>query len=152
MTKIKPIPDGMSSVTPHLICAGAKDAIEFYKKAFNAKELLKLDGPAGKLVHACIQIGNSNLMLVDESPEWGCLGPKALKGSPVTIHLYVEDADTVFNQAVNAGATVKMPLDNMFWGVRYGVVVDPFGHQWSIATHVKDVSFEELKAEARKFC
>jgi len=151
MTQVKPIPEGMNSVTPHLICAGAKDAIGFYKKAFNAQELFRLDAPAGKLIHACIRIGNSNLMLADEYPEWGSLGPKALKGSPVTIHLYVEDADKVFKQAVSAGATVKMPLDNMFWGDRYGIVVDPFGHQWAIATHVKDVSFEELKAEASKF-
>ena len=151
MTQVKPIPEGMNSVTPHLICAGAKDAIEFYKKAFNAQELFRLDAPSGKLIHACIRIGNSNLMLADESPEWESLGPKALKGSSVTIHLYVGDADKVFKQAVGAGATVKMPLDNMFWGDRYGIVVDPFGHQWAIATHVKDVSFEELKAEASKF-
>ena len=98
--KVKPIPDGMHSLTPHLVCAGAADAIKFYVKAFNAIELVRLPGPQGKLMHACIRIGDSALMLVDESPEWGMLGPKALKGSLVTVHLYVEDVDAVVAQAV----------------------------------------------------
>ena len=145
MPKVKPVPDGMHTVTPHLICAGAADAIEFYKKAFKAKEEARLPGPQGKLMHARIRIEGSAVMLVDEMPEWGALGPKALKGSPVTIHLYVENADAMFEQAVRGGATVTMPLDDMFWGDRYGKLEDPFGHQWSIGTHVRDVTPEEMQ-------
>jgi len=135
----------MHSVTPHLICAGASEAIEFYKNAFDAVELSRLPGSDGKLMHASIRIGDSVVMLNEETPEWGAFGPKALKGSPVTIHLYVEDADAVFDQAVRAGAKVTMPLDDMFWGDRYGKLEDPFGHQWSIGTHVRDVTPEEMQ-------
>jgi PhnB protein len=142
----------MHSITPHLVCADAAKAIEFYKKAFNASELFRLDGNAGKLMHACIQIGDSRVMLADEFPEWDSVGPKTLKGTPVTLHLYVEDADKAFNQAINAGAAVKMPLADMFWGDRYGIVIDPFGHNWSIAMHVKDVSIEEMQANVGKAC
>ncbi|HCY61550.1 MAG TPA: glyoxalase [Oxalobacteraceae bacterium] len=141
----KPIPDGMHSVTPHLVCAGAADAIEFYKKAFNAKEEARLPGPDGKLMHAMISIGDSAVMLVDENTQWGTLGPKSIKGSPVTIHLYVEDVDAMVAQAVAAGAKVTMPVANMFWGDRYGALEDPFGHRWSVATHVRDVSMEEAQ-------
>src|SRR4051812_8246761 len=105
-SQVKPIPDGMHTITPHLVCAGASDAIAFYKRAFNATELHCLPGPDGKLAHAGIRIGDSVVMLVDEFPEWGSVGPKTLKGSPVTIHMYVEDADAVFKRAVDAGATV----------------------------------------------
>ena len=150
MKKVKPIPDDMHSVTPHLICAGAADAIEFYKKAFGAVEAARLPGPGGKLMHAMIRIGGSAVMLVDEMPEWGALGPKALKGSPVTIHLYVEDADAFFARAVKAGAKVTMPLEDAFWGDRYGKLEDPFGHRWSVATHLRDVSSEELQQAMRK--
>jgi uncharacterized glyoxalase superfamily protein PhnB len=139
------IPEGMRSVTPHLVCAGAAAAIEFYKKAFGAVELSRIPGVDGKIMHASIRIGDSVIMLNEENPEWGALGPKALKGSPVTIHLYVKDADAVFAQAVKAGAKVTMPLDDMFWGDRYGKVEDPFGHQWSIGTHVRDVTPEEMQ-------
>jgi PhnB protein len=154
MTKshVKPIPDGMHTVTPHLICSGAADAIEFYKKAFNAVELGRVPGPQGKLLHAMIRIGDSTVMLVDEFPEWGSIGPKALKGSPVTIHLYTQDVDALFKQAVAAGAKVAMPIDDMFWGDRYGKLEDPFGHHWSVATHVRDVKPEELKEAAQKAC
>ena len=145
MPKVKPIPEGMRSVTPHLICAGAANAIEFYKKAFGAVEVARLPAPDGKIMHAMIRIGDSAIMLVDENPEWGMLGPKALKGSPVTIHLYVEDADAFVAHAVNAGAKVTMPLDDMFWGDRYGTLEDPFGHHWSVGTHVRDVSMEEMQ-------
>jgi uncharacterized glyoxalase superfamily protein PhnB len=147
---VKPIPDGMHSLTPHLVCAGAADAIKFYVKAFNAVELVRLPGPQGKLMHACIRIGDSALMLVDESPEWGMLGPKALKGSPVTVHLYVDDVDTVVAQAVAAGAKVTMPLADTFWGDRYAQLEDPFGHRWSVATHKRDVSPEEMKQAMAK--
>jgi PhnB protein len=108
-TAVKPIPDGMHSLTPHLVCAGAADAIEFYKRAFNAVEVARLPGPDGKLMHAMVRIGDSALMLVDENPQWGLLGPNALKGSPVTVHLYVDDVDAVVAQAVAAGAKSTMP-------------------------------------------
>ena len=147
--KVKAIPDGMHSVTPHLVCDGAAAAIEFYKKAFGATEVTRLPGPDGHLMHAQITVGDSAVMLVDQNPEWGMLGPKALKGTPVTIHLYVEDADAFVERAVAAGATVVMPLDDMFWGDRYGVIEDPYGHRWSVATHQRDVQPQEF-AEAMK--
>jgi PhnB protein len=147
--KVKPIPEGMHSVTPHLVCAGAAEAIEFYKKAFGAVEQARLPGPQGKLMHAMIRIGDSAVMLVDEMPEWGALGPKALKGSSVTIHLYVDDADAFVARAVKAGAKVTMPVADMFWGDRYGKLEDPFGHHWSVGTHVRDVSMEEMQQAMR---
>jgi uncharacterized glyoxalase superfamily protein PhnB len=150
MPKVKPVPEGMHSVTPHLICAGAADAIEFYKKAFGAVEEARLPGPGGKLMHAMIRIGDSAVMLVDEMPEFGALGPKSLKGSPVTVHLYVENADATFERAVKAGAKVTMPLEDQFWGDRYGKLVDPFGHHWSVATHVREVSLEEAQQAMKK--
>lgn len=148
----KPIPPGMHTVTPHLVCAGAADAIEFYKKAFGAHEVLRIAGPGGKVMHAQIRIGDSAVMLVDEFPEWGSFGPKSLKGSSVTIHLYVDAVDTFVERAVSAGATVVMPVEDAFWGDRYGVIEDPFGHRWSVATHVRDVSPEELQEAAKKMC
>jgi uncharacterized glyoxalase superfamily protein PhnB len=145
-----PIPHGMHSLTPHLVCAGAADAIEFYKKAFGAVEEGRIPGPDGKLIHAMVRIGDSPLMLVDESPQWGTLGAKALKGSPVTIHLYVDDADQTVERAVAAGAKVTMPVAEQFWGDRYGTLEDPFGHHWSVATHVRDVSPEEMRAAMKQ--
>ena len=150
MQKVKPIPQGMHSVTPHLVCAGAAKAIEFYKKAFGAEEGGRLPGPDGRLMHAAIRIGDSTVMLVDEMPEWGSLGPKALKGTPVTIHLYVEDADAFVARAAQAGAKVTMPVAEQFWGDRYGKIEDPFGHHWSVATHVRDVTQEEMKQAMQK--
>jgi PhnB protein len=150
MSKTKPVPEGMRSVTPHLICAGAADAIEFYKKAFGAVELARLPGPQGKLMHAMIRIGDSAVMLVDEMPQWGALGPKSLKGSPVTIHLYVENVDATVEHAVRAGAKVTMPVDDMFWGDRYGKLEDPFGHHWSVGTHVRDVGMEEMQQAMKR--
>jgi uncharacterized glyoxalase superfamily protein PhnB len=141
----QPIPEGMHSLTPHLVCAGAADAIDFYKRAFNAIEQARMPGPDGKLIHAAVQIGDSTLMLVDENPQWGALGPKALKGSPVTIHLYVPDVDATVAQAVAAGAKVTMPVADMFWGDRYGQLEDPFGHRWSVATHTRDLTSEEIR-------
>lgn len=152
MTQVKPVPDWMHTLTPHLVCAGAADAIEFYKQAFNAVELMRLSGPQGKLIHAAIRIGDSAIMLADESPDCGSCGPLTLKGSPVTLHLQVENADALFEQAVNAGAKVIMPLDDMFWGDRYGVIEDPFGHHWALATHLRDVSMDELQQAAQKMC
>jgi len=143
----------MHTVTPHLVCAGAAEAIEFYKKAFDAEEISRIQGPqADKLIHAKIRIGDSPVMLVDEFPEWNSIGPKTLKGSPVTIHLYVENADAFVRRAVEIGAKVIMPVTDMFWGDRYGVIEDPFGHRWSVATHVRDVSPEELRESALKGC
>ena len=142
---VNPIPEGMHTVTPHLICAGAAAAIEFYQKAFGAVELTRMPDSSGKVMHASIRIGDSIIMLNDEMPEWGTFSPKSLKGSPVTIHLYVENADAVFGQAVRAGAKVTMPLADMFWGDRYGKLEDPFGHQWSIGTHVRDATPEEMQ-------
>jgi uncharacterized glyoxalase superfamily protein PhnB len=150
MPQVKPIPEGMHTVTPHLVCAGAAEAIEFYKKAFDATELGRLAGPQGKLMHAMMRIGDSSVMLVDEFPEWNSLGPKALKGSPVTIHLYVEDVDAFVKRAVAAGAKITMPIDDMFWGDRYGKLEDPFGHHWSVATHTRDVSPDEMKQAMQK--
>lgn len=147
---VNPIPEGMHSLTPHLICAGAADAIAFYAKAFNAVEVTRLPGPQGKLIHAIVRIGDSALMLVDENPQWGLLGPKLLKGSPVTVHLSVEHADAAVAQAVAAGAKVTMPLADTFWGDRYAQLEDPFGHRWSVAAHTRDVSPEEVLQAAAK--
>ena len=150
MVQKKFIPDGMHSVTPHLVCAGAAEAIEFYKKAFAATEGGRLPGPQGKLMHAMIRICGSAVMLVDEMPEWGAFGPKALKGSPVTIHLYVENVDAFVKRAVDAGAKITMPLADMFWGDRYGKLEDPFGHHWSVATHLRDLTPQEIGEAMRK--
>jgi PhnB protein len=150
MPQVRPVPEGMHTVTPHLVCAGAADAIEFYKKAFNATEVGRMAGPQGKLMHAMLRIGDSAVMLVDEFPEWGSFGPKSLKGSPVTIHLYVDNVDAFVGHAVAAGAKLTMPVDDMFWGDRYGKVEDPFGHHWSVATHMRDVSPEEMRQAMQK--
>jgi uncharacterized glyoxalase superfamily protein PhnB len=150
MAKVKPIPDGMHTVTPHLVCAGAAEAIEFYKKAFGAVDMARLPAPGGKLAHAMIRIGDSVVMLVDEFPERGALGPQSLKGSPVTLHLYVDNVDATVERAVKAGAKVTLPVADMFWGDRYGQVVDPFGHHWSVGTHIRDVSMEEAQLAMQK--
>jgi len=142
---MKKIPEGMHSITPHLVCAGAAKALDFYQKAFGATEVGRLPGPDGRLMHAAMKIGDSTVMLADEMPEWGSLGPKALKGSPVTIHIYVEDVDALVARAEKAGAKVTMPVAEQFWGDRYGKLEDPFGHHWSVATHVRDVTPEEMK-------
>ena len=144
-------PHGMSAVTPHLICAGAANAIEFYKNAFGAEEKYRMPGPDGKLWNAMITIGGAAVMLVDEMPEWGSLGPLALKGSPVTIHLFVTDADAAAAQALKAGATLMMPVADQFWGDRYGIVVDPYGHKWSLAQHLRDMTPDEMHAAMMEF-
>jgi PhnB protein len=149
-TKVDPIPQGMYTVTPHLVCNGAAAAIEFYKKAFNAVETARIPGPGDKLMHAAVRIGDSTVMLVDAFPEWGSQDPLALKGTPVTLHMYVPDVDATFKQAVAAGATAKMEVADMFWGDRYGQVVDPFGHNWSIATHTRDMTPEQMNEEMTK--
>jgi uncharacterized glyoxalase superfamily protein PhnB len=150
--QVKPIPEGMHTVTPHLVCAGAAEAIEFYKRAFNAEEVTRLSGPDGKLVHAMIRIGDSAIMLAEECAEFQSFGPKSLKGSPVTLHLYVEDVDTFVERAVKVGAKIIIPTADMFWGDRYGQLEDPFGHHWSVATHIRDVTQEELEKGAKEAC
>ena len=147
-----PVPADMNTVTAHIICAGASDAIEFYKKAFNAVELARRPGENGKLMHAMIKIGDTNIMMADENPEWKAFGPKALGGSSVTLHMYVPDVDASFKQAVDAGGTATMPPTDMFWGDRYGMVTDPFGHNWAIASHIRDMSIEEMTQAAKAGC
>lgn len=139
-------------VIPHLVCEGAADAVEFYKKAFNAVETMRIPAGNGRLMHAAITIGASTVMLADDFPEHGGLGPKALKGSPVTLHLTSPDVDAAFKQAVDAGASVRMPPADMFWGDRYCQVTDPFGHHWSIATHIKDMTPAEMQAAMQQQC
>lgn len=141
----KPVPEGYHTTTPYLIIGGAAEAIEFYKKAFGATELLRFPAPGGKIGHAEIKIGDSPIMLADEFPEMGYKGPKALGGSPVSLMIYVEDVDTVFNQAVAAGAAVKEALSDKFYGDRMGTVTDPYGHVWHVSTHKEDVSIEEME-------
>jgi PhnB protein len=146
---VKPIPEGYHSVTPYLIVGGGGDAIEFYKKAFGAVELFRFPSPDGKIGHAEIKIGDSPIMLADEYPDMGYNGPQTIGGSPVSLMIYVDDVDTVFNQAVTAGATVKEALQDKFYGDRIGTVIDPFGHRWHLATHKEDVSMEEMQRRAK---
>lgn len=145
MPTVSPLPPDMPALTPHLVCDGAAEAIEFYKAAFGAVETGRVPGPGGRLMHAAVRIRDSSLFLVDEMPQWGVLGPKSLNGSPVTIHLYVEDVDATVARAVSLGAKLTMPVADQFWGDRYGQVEDPFGHRWSVATHVRDVTPEEMR-------
>ena len=147
----KPIPDGFHSATPSLVVSDSKKAIEFYKKAFGAKEIYQFPGPNGKIMHAMIQIGDSIIMMSDEFPDMGARSPKSIGGTPITIHLYVDNADKIFNQAVNAGAKVTMPIMDAFWGDRYGLVADPDGHSWAIATPKKDMSPEEMRKAGEEF-
>ena len=146
---VKPIPEGMHSLTPHLICRGASDAIQFYINAFGAAEEGRIPGPDGKIMHAMVQIGDSMLMLMDPPPGRDGTTSQATGGSTVILHLYVPDVDATVKQALAAGAELVMPPEDMFWGDRYGQVRDPFGHLWSVATHVRDVSTEEMQ-EAMK--
>lgn len=148
--QVSAVAPGYTAVTPYLICAGAAEALEFYKKAFGAVELMRMPGPNGKLMHAEMEIGGARVMLADEAPDWGCVGPKALNGSPVTIYLYVNDVDLVVARAAEVGAKVTMPVQDMFWGDRYGKVEDPFGHQWSVATHLRDMTPAEMAEAAQK--
>ena len=149
-SSVKPVPDGYHTLTPHLVVKGASQAIDFYKKAFGAEEISRAPGPDGKsLMHAELKIGDSRFFLVDEFPDMNCRGPQTIGGTPVTLHVYVEDVDAAFNQAVAAGAQVRMPLADMFWGDRYGVLADPFGHAWSMATHKEDLSPEEIGKRAQ---
>lgn len=146
---VKSIPEGYHTATPYLIVKGAADAIRFYQQAFGAAELFRFPTPDGKIGHAEIKIGDSPIMLADEFPEMGYKGPQSLGGSPVSLMIYVEDVDTVFNQAVAAGATVKEAVQDKFYGDRLGTLVDPFGHVWHVSTHKEDVSPDEMERRAK---
>jgi PhnB protein len=142
------IPKGYQSVTPYLIINGAARAIVFYKKAFGAKEVLRMPGPSGTVGHAEIKINGHRIMLADEYPEMNCKGPLAFGGSPVHIHLYVKNSDATVNKAVAAGAKLQRPAEDQFYGDRSGSIEDPFGHTWHIATHTRDVSMKKMKKQA----
>jgi PhnB protein len=144
----KPIPDGYHTVTPYLIVNGGSDAIEFHKRAFGAVEHERMQDDCGKVRHAEISIGNSRIMLADETPEFGALGPKTIGGTPVNIHLYVEDVDAVVANAVAAGANLTRQVADQFYGDRVGGITDPFGHRWFVATHKEDLTMEEIRARA----
>lgn len=145
-------PEKFHTITPAIIVRDGAKAIDFYKKAFGAKELERMDGPGGKVMHAEIQIGDSIFFLGEEMPEMGAFSPDSTGGKTTgSLHLYVQNVDEAFNQAVNAGAKAAMPVADMFWGDRYGKVVDPFGHTWGLATHVKDLTPEEMKKAADAF-
>jgi uncharacterized glyoxalase superfamily protein PhnB len=148
----KPVPEGYHTLTPFLVCKGATGALDFYKHAFGAEELSRLAGPDGKLIHAALRIGDSVLMLTDECPAMGAFSPLHLGGTPVTVHLSVADADASFTRATAAGATPLMPVTEMFWGARYGVFKDPYGHSWSVATQVKELSPAEIQAGLAQAC
>ncbi len=152
MAKANYIPSGYHTVTPSLVVRGGKRALEFYKQAFGAKELGAMYMPDGeKLMHAEIQIGDSRIMLGEESPEMGAVSPQTLSGSAVSLNIYTEDCDALFKRATNAGATSNMPPTDMFWGDRYGKVIDPFGHIWGILTHQEDVSEAEMGRRAQEW-
>ena len=142
---VKPIPDGYHTLTPFLTVRDAARAIEFYKKAFGAEERGSAKSPDGKIMHAELKIGDSIIMLSDEFPEFGALSPQSTGGAGMGLHIYVDGVDAAFDRAVKAGAQVEMPVSDQFWGDRYGKLKDPFGHKWSIATHIKDMSADEMK-------
>lgn len=145
---VEPIPEGYPRVTPYLICAGASEAIEFYGSVLGAKERMRMSAPGGRVGHAELEIGTSVVMLADEHPEMGIVGPKTVGGTPVSLHVYVEDVDSVFQEALDAGATERQALENKFYGDRGGSFEDPFGHVWHVASHVEDVPPEEMEKRA----
>jgi PhnB protein len=142
---VKPVPDGYHTLTPFLTIRDAARAIEFYKQAFGAEERGVMKSPDGKVMHAELKIGDSIIMLSDEFPEFGSLSPQSIGGSSMGLHIYLDNVDAAFERAVKAGAKVEMPVMDQFWGDRYGKLKDPFGHQWSIGTHTKDLSMDEMK-------
>ncbi len=148
---VKHIPDGYHSVTPYLIVNGGQRAIDYYKRAFGATELFRMDGPDGKIGHAEIKIGDSHVMLSDENPAWGAKAPQAGVSPPVQLMIYVQDVDTTFKQALVAGGKETMPLKNQFYGDRSGTLTDPFGHSWTVATHVEDVAPDEMQRRAAEY-
>ena len=149
---VKPIPEGFNTVSAYLVVKNAVEALEFYQKAFGAEPGVRMPGPDGKsTMHAEMRIGNSMVMLTDENPQWEMKSPHTLGGSPSSLHIYVEDVDKYFDRAIKAGCEVKAPLMDAFWGDRFGKVVDPFGHQWGIATHKEDLSGEEIGKRATEW-
>lgn len=148
MAAVKPVPDGYPTVCPYLHIDGAAEAIRFYQRVFEATERFRMDGPDGKVGHAELAIGDSVVMLADEYPDMGVRGPKAFGGSPVALSIYVPDVDAVVAAAVEAGATVTQPVEDRFYGDRVGQIEDPFGHVWSVQTHVEDVTPEEMQRRA----
>jgi PhnB protein len=148
MADVKPIPEGYPQVTPYLCVDGAAEAIQFYEKVLGAKERMHMPGPEGKIGHAELQLGESLIMLADEFPDMGARSPKSVGGTPVMISVYVEDVDSVFDAALSAGATEVRPVENQFYGDRTGYFEDPFGHRWSVATHVEDVPPDEMEKRA----
>jgi PhnB protein len=145
VSKVKPVPEGYHTATPYLIVRGAAKAIEFYKNAFGATEMMRVAGPDGGIMHSELKIGDSIIMMGDEDPKRGIRGPESIGGSPMSLYLYVDDCDKVFHQAVSAGASATAPLKDQFYGDRSGAIKDPFGHSWHIATHKEDVSMDELR-------
>ena len=148
--QVRPIPEGFHTLTPHLVCSGAADALTFYTKAFGAVETSRMPGPGGKIMHAQMRIGDSIFMLADDFPDFGSVGPAALKNTPVYLHLYVEDVDAAFARAIEAGGKPIMPVADMFWGDRYGKLEDPFGHHWSVATQLRKLTPEEIRENMMK--
>lgn len=146
--KVKPIPDGYHTITPYLSIKGAADAIEFYKRAFGAKEVMRMAQPDGRVGHAELQLGDSRVMLADECPDMEFRSPQSIGGTPVTIHMYVENVDAVVEQAVTAGAKLTRPVQDQFYGDRSGTVSDPYGHVWHLSTHKEDLSMEEIQKRA----
>jgi PhnB protein len=149
--KVNPIPQGYHTVTPSIVVRGAEEALDFYRKAFNAEETLRMPGPDGKIIHAEFRIGNSVIMLGDEMPDMGAKSPLSLGGSPVSFFIYLENVDEAWQRAINAGAKQVMPLADMFWGDRAGCVDDPFGHHWWLAQHIADLTPDEIKKGQEEF-
>jgi PhnB protein len=147
---VKPIPDGYHSVTPYLVCRGAARAIDYYKKVFGAEELMRMPAPGDRVGHAELRIGDSVVMLADEHPEMGARSPETVGGTPVSLMVYVADVDAVYKKAIAGGARENRPLADQFYGDRSGTITDPFGHQWTIATHIEDVSPEEMERRMAK--
>ena len=150
-TAKKPIPEGFHSVTPYLVFRDTAKAIDFYKRALGAEELHRMEGPGGKIGHAELKIGDSVIFLADEFPQANTKAPQTLGGTTCSLFLYVEDVDTAFQKAVGAGAKTTMPVADMFWGDRYGVLTDPFGHSWGLATHKEDLTPQEIEERAKAF-
>jgi PhnB protein len=150
MANVKPIPQGYHSVTPYLFIKGAASAIDYYKKVFGAEERVRMPGPDGRVMHAELQIGDSIVMLADENLQIGAKSPKTIGGTSCSLHVYVQDVDTIAQKAVDAGAHLVRPVQNQFYGDRSGTLIDPFGHMWSVATHIEEVSPEEMKKRMDK--
>ena len=149
---VNPIPDGFNTISAYLVVKNSVEALDFYQLAFGAESGVRMAGPDGQsTLHCEMRIGNSTIMLTDENPQWGMKSPQSLGGSPVSLHIYVQDADKLFERAITAGCTVKSPMADAFWGDRYGKVTDPFGHDRGISTHKEDLSAEEINKRATEF-